>query len=48
LTGKQFDGIILEGAFLTGEVAPNQIFQHAFSWLSNVEDLLNHGKTTDK
>ncbi|XP_077093387.1 lysophosphatidylserine lipase ABHD12-like isoform X1 [Siphateles boraxobius] len=30
--GKQFDGIILEGAFLTGEVAPNQLFEHAFSW----------------
>ncbi|XP_051773263.1 lysophosphatidylserine lipase ABHD12-like isoform X2 [Ctenopharyngodon idella] len=30
--GKQFDGIILEGAFLTGRVAPNQIFEHPFSW----------------
>ncbi|XP_067241299.1 lysophosphatidylserine lipase ABHD12-like isoform X3 [Chanodichthys erythropterus] len=30
--GKQFDGIILEGAFLTGRLAPNQVFQHPFSW----------------
>ncbi|XP_052469246.1 lysophosphatidylserine lipase ABHD12 [Carassius gibelio] len=30
--GKQFDGIILEGAFLTGRVARDQRMEHPFTW----------------
>ncbi|NP_001038808.1 Monoacylglycerol lipase ABHD12-like [Danio rerio] len=30
--GKKFDGIILEGAFLSGRMAADQVFEHPFTW----------------